>query len=221
MGVLSRIHEVLRTNLSSLIDRATDPAKQVELLIADIEEQKKAATAELIAFKATEKRLAQESAALAAKAADWQKRAEAAVLAGDDALAKEALVEKQRVLVQRAEVERDRGEQARYAAELLRGRRELEQALTSLKLRKGTLAQNLAAARAGGQTALSPSGPAFDALARAEEVIESDAALAEVDAMLGDPLAEGDAVVEAKLREQMKRAQADDALAELKKKMGK
>jgi hypothetical protein len=39
--------------------------------------------------------------------------------------------------------------------------------------------------------------------------------------MLGDPLAEGDEVVEAKLRETMKHAAAEQALAALKEKMGK
>jgi hypothetical protein len=51
-------------------------------------------------------------------------------------------------------------------------------------------------------------------------MINEDAALAELDAELGDPLAAGDAATEARLRKKMAEAQAEDALAELKRKMG-
>lgn len=220
MGILQRLKDAVRASANALIDKAADPARKVDLLIGELEEQFKVATRELITYKATEKRLAAEAAALWARADEWQKRAEAAVLAGDDALAKEALVEKGRIVARRAQVERERAEQAEYAAALLRGRREVQNALTSLQLRKGTVAQNVAAARVGGDTVLETKGPAWDALARAEESIGQDAALAEVEALVADPLAEGDAAVEARLRERLKETRAEEALAELKKKMG-
>jgi phage shock protein A len=219
MGLIGRISNVLRQKTNALIDAAQDPARQVEHLIEECKEHMKSATQELIDYKATEKRLAQKVAELTAQEATWQERAQAAVRAGDDALAREALLEAHRVGDDRTRVELERREMGGYAAELLRGRRELVQRLTELEMRKGTLTQQLAAGKPGGSSALAAEGRAWDAMDRAEARIGEAAALAEVDAMLGDPLAEGDALVEARLRESMKRAQADDALAELKKKM--
>jgi phage shock protein A len=221
MGLLARIRDTLRSRVNALIDSATDPLSQIENLLRELREHMKSATAELISYKATEKRLAQRHAELAASAADWRKRAEAAVLAGDDELAKKALLEERRVAADSAACDRERAEMASYAAELLRARRELDQRIKELDIKKGTLAQGLAAARSSGPGVLVAEGKPWDALARAEAQIDDQAALAEVDAMLGDPLAEGDALVEQKLREKMKEAQADDALAEMKKRMGK
>jgi phage shock protein A len=219
MGLIGRISAVLSQKVNAALDASRDPAAQVDALIRDCQEHMKSATTELLGYKASEKRLGQKSTELAAEALSWRQRAEAAVLAGDDELARRALVEEQRVSAEHAEVEKERRELGAYAAELLRGRRGLVQRLAELELRKGTIAQNLATARAGGRSILSSEGGAWDALDRATARIDDDAALAEVDAMLGDPLAEGDALVEARLRESMKAAQAEAALAELKQKM--
>ncbi len=219
MGLLGRIADVLKQQANDLIDSGTSAQAQVEGLIRECKEHLISATAELLSYKATEKRLGQRSSELAGQALSWRQRAETAVRAGDDDLAREALREERRVSGEHAQVEKERREMGGYAAELLRGRRALAQRIQELELRRGTLANNLAAAKAGGASPLAAQGSAWDAMDRAEARIADDAALAEVDAMLGDPLADGDAVVEAKLRETMKQAQADQALIELKKKM--
>ena len=220
MGLVGRISDVLKQKVNAAIDAARDPAMQVEALIDECRQHMKSATEELLSYKASEKLLGQRSGELAAQAMTWRQRAETAVLAGDDPLAREALLEERRISDEHSQVERERREMASYAAELLRGRRALQQRLTELELRKGTIAQNLAAGRPGGSE-LAAEGSAWDAMDRAAARIDDDAALAEVEAMLGDPLGEGDAIVEAKLRETMKAAQAEQALAELKQRMDK
>jgi phage shock protein A len=219
MGILGRIRGVVQQKLNGLLDGAQDPVARIEALIRECHEHMKGATAELVSYKATEKRLAQRAAELAGQALAWRQRAEAAVLAGDDGLARQALVEENKVSLEHGLVEKERREMGGYAAELLKGRRELATRLQELELRRGTLAQNLAASKATGSSILSAQGDAWDRLANAEARIDDQAASAEVDSLLGDPLAEGDAAVEAKLRESMKLAQADDALAALKRKM--
>ena len=220
MGILGRIGDVLRQKAGAVLDAAQTPAAQVETLLRECKEHMKSATQELLDYKATEKRLGQKSTELAGHALSWRQRAEAAVLAGNDDLARAALLEEQRVSAEHTQVEKERREMGGYAAELLQARRALTLRIQELELRQGTIAQNLASAKAGGSSVLSTEGGAWDRLARAEARIDDDAALAEVDAMLGDPLAEGDAVVDARLRESMKQAEAEDALAALKKKMG-
>jgi phage shock protein A len=220
MGILGRITDVLKQKANAVLDSAQDPAARVEALLRECQEHMKTATTELVGYKATEKRLAQRSTELAASALSWRQRAEAAVLAGDDALARTALVEENRVTLEHGLVEKERREMGAYAAQLLEARRGLQQRLRDLEIKRATIAQNLVSAKSGGSSVLSATGDAWDRLASAEARIDDQSALAEVDAMLGDPLAEGDAAVESRLRESMKQAQAEDALAALKKKMG-
>lgn len=219
-SILGRLRHVLREKTNALLDSLTDPAKQIDAMLVEMRDAMHGATAELVTYKATEKRMAQRATELAAEASQWHARAEAAVRAGDDALARQALVECQRVRELQADVERERREMAAYAKELLDARRELEQRIKALELRKHTLAQEVAAARSAGGGALAAEGQAWDALARAEDTIALDDALAEVDAAM-DPTAEGDAVAEQNFRRKMAEARADAELAELKKRMGK
>jgi phage shock protein A len=220
MSILARIRGVLRDKANAAIDRLKDPAKQLDAMLLEMRDAMQAATAELVGYKATEKRMAQRAAELVDSAAAWRKRAEAAVIAGDDALARSALLEAERVRADAAQVARERAEMASYAKELLTARRELEQRIKSLELRKGTLAQEVASARRAGGGPLAAEGQAWDALARAEDRIALDDAMAEVDAAM-DPAAEADAETYARFRQHLREVQADQALAELKQKMGK
>src|SRR5215208_190393 len=104
MGLLGRISDVLKVKLNTVLDAARDPAAQVEALIQECKQHMKSATDELLSYKATEKRLGQRSGELAAQALSWRQRAETAVLAGDDALAREALLEERRVSEEHAQV---------------------------------------------------------------------------------------------------------------------
>jgi len=192
-----------------------DVLKEIEHLIAEMDDRKREATAELISYKASEKQMAADVAAKVAKAAEWEKKAMAAVTAGDDGLARAALVERQRCELEAEQIDKDRREMAHYAAGLLKSRREFDRRLADLKARKHTLATQIAAARGGGDDALAPSGGLFDDMERLENKIEDEAVLAEIDALVGP----SDEAEEARLREQMKRAEADLALAALKKKM--
>jgi phage shock protein A len=219
MSLLGKMRAALSRGASAILDAATDPKQEIEALMLELREHMRAATTELIEYKGTEKRLAARRDELTARVATTQARAETAVRAGQDDLAREALVEAQRLAAEAAQADRERAEMATYAAELLRGRREVERRLKELELRKGTLAQDLAVAR-GGSRAVAAQGAPGDALARAEEAIAKDAILAELDAELGDPLTSGDAAVEARFREKMKEAQAEVELAALKKKLG-
>jgi phage shock protein A len=182
--------------------------------VAEIEEARRAATAELIAYRAGEKLMAARAAELADEAAGWQRRAEEAVRAGDDDLAREALARRGWVVAEIGQLRADRDEAARSAAELLRGRRDLDAALARLKLREGTVAAGLAAARTG-STPLATEGKVWDRFDEAERRIEEEAivgelAQGEIDEV--DLARQGVADLEKKVR-------ADRALTELKRRM--
>jgi|RhiMethySRZTD1v2_1073278.scaffolds.fasta_scaffold75478_2 phage shock protein A len=178
-----------------------------------IESSRREATRELIAFKAGEKLMAERARELEEEAATWQARAEQAVLAGDDDLAREALQRRGWAIAELAQLQEDRQEQASYAAALLRGRRELDAKLAQLKLRQGTVAAGLAAAR--GANPLAAEGPEWDRLAEAERRIEDE----EAEGELGQAEIDQAELAQHEIRELAKGIAADAALAELKRKM--
>ncbi len=150
---------------------------------------------------------------LAEEAARWQSRAEQALRAGDEGLAREALARRGWVIAELAQLRADRDEHARIAADLLRGRRELDAKLTQLKLHQGTVAAGIAAAQ--GESPLHAEGPVWDRFAEAERRIEEQAI---VDELSGQEI-DGTDLSEQKVERLEQAMRAEDALAELKRKM--
>jgi phage shock protein A len=225
VGILDRFKKAAGAKADAALDRAIDPAKQLDLMIADLEAGRQKALAELVSYKASAKSLQQELDKLAERVALAEQRAMRAVRAGDDALAKQCLKDKQDAEAELARVTRDRDEMAGHAIALNRSRKELETKLQLLKLRKGTLATQLATAR-GKKDALTDDA-LFAKLAAAEEQIEAEGHLAEVDAELAGDAGGAPALASAELEQKLLAAEAsvgpgqagDDALAALKAKM--
>lgn len=184
MGLFSRFKDGVKAKANAAIDKAIDPAKEVELTILELEEARQKAIQELISYKATAKQMEADQAKYEEKAATWEKRAMAAVKAGDDEAARTALREKKSALVEAAKIKRDRDEAAGYAIQLNRSRKDFDTKLQILKLKKGTLANQIAVSRAGGGDAFGNDSSVWDKFAAAEERIESDAIDTEVDAAL-------------------------------------
>src|SRR3954468_10864067 len=91
MGILGRISTLIKSNLNSAVDKMSDPGKQIDQLVIEMEDNQRKARGEVQATLAIEKRHRQKAEALAKSVEEWQARAERAVTAGDDGLAKEAL----------------------------------------------------------------------------------------------------------------------------------
>jgi|JI6StandDraft_1071083.scaffolds.fasta_scaffold195288_2 phage shock protein A len=219
MGLFSRMKEGVKAKANAAIDKAIDPEKEIELMIVELEEQRKAALAELVSYKATAKQMEQEQAKFEERAALWEKRAMTAVKAGDDEAAKTALREKKAALVEATKVRRDRNEAAGYAVQLNKSRKEFEVKLQILKLKKGTLATQIASARSAGGDPFGHDGSVWDKFAAAESRIEDDAIATEVDsAMRGEQ--EASLALEASIAALPAGASAgDDALAGIKAKV--
>ena len=116
MGILSRINSVIKSNLNAAIDRMSDPAKEIDLLIVDMEENVKQARGEVVSAAASAKRAGMQCDRLREEVEVWQKRAEQAVRAGDDGLAREALKERQLRQEGLDRAERNAREQEAYVA---------------------------------------------------------------------------------------------------------
>jgi phage shock protein A len=224
MGIFSRIKDGISSKANAAIDKAIDPAKEIEMAITELEEGRKKALAELVSYKATAKNLDNDITKHKTKAAEWEKRAMLAVKVGDDEAAKTALREKKAAETEVAKIERDKHEAASYAIQLNKSRKDFETKLQLLKMRKGTLATQLASARSAGGDAFGNDSSVWDKFQRAEDRIDQEAIETEVDAAMRGEEAEG-AEFDRKLAaaaggaEKLLPATTDDPLEQLKAKM--
>lgn len=224
MGIFGRIKQGFTSRANAAIDKAIDPAKELEMAILELEEGRKKALAELVTYKATAKQMDLDIEKHKARAAEWEKRAMLAVRAGDDDAARTALREKKACEAEVAKIQRDKHEAASYAIQLNKSRKEFETKLQMLKLRKGTLATQLAAARSAGGSAFGHDSSVWDRFQSAEERIDRELIESEVDAAMRGEDAEA-AALDAKLLAAAQKQDAlalespDDPLAQLKAKM--
>ena len=216
MGILGRINSVIKSNLNDVLDKMTDPAKEIDLVIHDMVESEKKAKGELVDSVAAVKRTEKKVAPLQEEADRWLKRAKQAVEAGDDELAREALREKAVAEKQVADMETILAEQQTYADQLRSSLRGLSLKIKEVQARAGTLKEKARAAKRGGSAL--DGGGAFQEFARLEDRIESF----ETEVELTGQLDGKDLETEAKFRQlegEKKDPKVEDELAALKKKL--
>ncbi len=224
MGIFSKIKQGISSKANAALDKAIDPEKEIEMAILELEEGRKKALAELISYKATAKQMENDLEKYKAKIAEWERRAMVAVRAGDDDAARLALKEKKSAETEYAKIDRDKHEAASYAIQLNKSRKEFETKLQILKLRKGTLATQIASARSAGGDAFGNDSSVWDRFQAAEDRIDREAIETEVDAaMRGEDIdvAALDAKILAasKKEDQLALPGENDPLADLKSKM--
>jgi phage shock protein A len=186
MGIFSRMKDAVKSKANAAADKARDPAKELDLAIQELHDIRKKALQELVSYKTTAKQMEQDIERQEKKAAEWEQRAMAAVKAGNDELAKTALREHKTCRAEIERIKRDRDEAASYAVQLNSSRKEAETKLRMLKMRKGTLATQLKAARTG--SSLGFDNQLFDKMDEAEARIDQEAIEAEVAVSLQDEL---------------------------------
>jgi phage shock protein A len=235
MGIFDRMGKVISSNFNGLVDGLQDPRKSVEQTLLEMQEQIRAARREVVSAVAAEKQLRGKLDELDAQAAKWASRAELAVKNGDDELAREALMQKKRVTGERDRAEALRGEQRAAAHEMKAELERMEQKVTELEHRKGTLVAQAAQAKAGADGQKRVGGSAFAEFRRMEDQIEAVEttvqAQRELDGVLNGPGPGGMTrdEVEAKFRaleagvgpiaEKLKHSEVDDELAAIKKRV--
>ena len=221
MGIFGRMKRAVKSKANAAVDKMIDPAKELDMAILELEEQQKQAIKDLLSYKASAKAMEKDMEVLEQKSKLWEQRAMAAVKKGDDELARQCLKERKQALTDYGKVKADRDEAAGYAIELNRSRKRVDTQLQVLKLKKGTMATQIAAARSGTGNAFGFSNEVFERMDKAEEKIDSDAIQAEVDAAMEGEESGSD--LEAKLLaagvDPAAGGSADDELTRLKAKM--
>ena len=94
MGVFQRLSDLLKANVNDLIDRAEDPEKMVKQIIIDMQKELSKSTQAYGKAKASERHAEKQYQAAVQTSADWERKAKAALAAGDQELAKKALAKK-------------------------------------------------------------------------------------------------------------------------------
>jgi phage shock protein A len=221
MGILNRISTLIKSNLNSAVDKMTDPGKQIDQLIIEMEDQQRKARGEVQSTLALEKRQRQKVEALQKSGDEWQARAERAVQAGDDQLAREALKRRAEVELEHAEAKKLLDDQAAYADQLTQALKALDVRVKEVKMRKETLKAQARAQKSREQG----TGPT-EAFNRFDQ-LSTDVDVKEAELALDDELAEASHTdsksleVERKFEELSKNTELDDRLAALKAKMKK
>ncbi len=192
MGIFDRMGRVIQSNLNSLLDKAEDDRKLVELNLDEMDEQIKAGHQEVVTAVAAEKQLQKRCDDLRAEIEKWDRRAELALKSGDEPLAREALKQKRRIATELEQADKARLEQGDTAAKMKGDLERMKEKLAALKLRKGTMVARAVQARAGGGAeglGAKSGSSAFNEFRRMEEKIEGrdaeHAAMAEVEEALG------------------------------------
>ncbi len=119
MGIMDRLSRLLQANVNDLIDQAEDPEKMIDQILRDMQENMRTARAQVAAMIAQEKELEADLNETRQLAAEWGRKAQRAVEAGKDDLAREALRRK-----------KDNDENARVYEQQLQAQ---EQAVEKLK----------------------------------------------------------------------------------------
>jgi phage shock protein A len=217
MGILDRLSTLIKSNLNDAIDGMQDPAKEIDQMVRDMEDSARQARSEVAACMGEEKRLGKRIEAIDGEVKTWTDKAELAVRAGDDNLAKEALRRRTEKEAERAETQKSLQEQTVYVEQLTTALRALEARVKDVKVRQGTLREKARAAK--GTSPLSGKTSAFadfDRMSSKIDATEAEAGLAdELEGRTAESVA-----AERKLNELAAGSSVDDALAALKKKLG-
>ncbi|GIV97702.1 MAG: phage shock protein A [Herpetosiphonaceae bacterium] len=218
MSLLSRIRDLVSANLNAMLDKAEDPEKMVNEYLRQLNEQLYEAKTSVAAAMADETKLHNKMVSFQAEADQWQAKAEAAVRAGDDELAKAALARKNQAQKMADTYRQQYEAQDAQVEQLQDALVKLESRIAEAKAKKELIIakKNRAATQEAIQRTVRGIGDAnaMDKLAQMEERVDDRLARAEAMAKL-----EGDSL-ESRF-EDLERDQAvEDELAALKAKLG-
>src|SRR4051812_48701154 len=224
MGIFSRLGTLIKSNLNDLISRAEDPEKMLNQILVDMKNQLVEAKKQVAVAIGDEKRLKKQWDEQVVQAKEWERKAMMAVNAGDDELAKEALVRQKEHEDLSAQFEQQWHLQKDAVDKLKDQLRVLNNKIEEAKRKKNILVARAKRAEAQKTIQATMQGlsdtSAFDTFDRMAEKVDAIEAEAEAGAELSSELT-GDALDHKfKKLETSSKGSVDLQLAELKAKMG-
>ena len=219
-GIFARMTDIIKSNINELLDRAEEPEKMIRQMVREMEEAVNKATASVGTAVANQKRLERQCNEKKAQVDEWQQKAERAVEAGQDGLARRAL-ERKGVFVKAVQDLEPAMEESRQTAEQLRDQlRELKTKLEEARTREGTLVARHRAAEARKRLAKSITGlgnDAFSSFERFEQRVETSEAEADAHTEIAGELES----IEKEIHQMDQGQEIEDELSALKAKLKK
>ena len=139
MGILSRFINVVRSNLTSALDKAEDPEKLLNQMVTDMESQKRQTKTQVAHVLAEQKKLERALTKEKQEVQNWEQKAILAVQNEKDALAKEALLRKKEHATRAEEFEQQLVIHTKNTETLRQSYQKLEDKIEEIKRKKGLL----------------------------------------------------------------------------------
>jgi phage shock protein A len=218
MSILSRIGDLISANVNAMLDKAEDPEKMANEYLRQLTNELYEVRTGVAAAMADETKLEQRRIASQAEVTQWESKAEAALRAGDEELARAALsrkVQAQKLAEQYLAQERAQEEQVNALQEALV---QLETRIAEVRAKKELIIakKNRAQTQEALQRTAQSMGriSSIDKLEQLEEKVDDRLARAEAMAKLEQ------GSLEARFQNLEQQTAVDSELAELKRKLG-
>lgn len=222
MGIFGRMKTLLKANVNDLASKAENPERVLNQLILDMEDQLRKAKLEVRDSITDKKQLKKKLDAALEQSQKWEKKAMTAVKAGEDDLARQALARKQEFDEQASDYQANWEATKANVDQLVDSLKRLDSKIKEARNRKATLLAKAARVEASTSMASSANAvsdnSAFDAFERNAEKVDNFENEVAATAELSESLKSEE--LEGKFGKLEKTHGTDDALAELKAKMG-
>lgn len=217
-SILGRISDLISANMNAMLDKAEDPEKMANEYLRQLTNELYEVRTGVAAAMADETKLEQRRSAAVGEVTQWQSKAEAALRAGDEALAKAALARKvqaQKLAEQYQQQEQAQEEQVNAMQDALV---QLETRIAEVKAKKELIIakKNRAQTQEALQRTAQRMGQisSLDKLEQLEERVDDRLNQAEAMARLQQ------GSLEARLSDLEQQTEVDAEMAELKRKLG-
>lgn len=215
MALLDRVMTLIRANLNDLVDQAEDPGKMVKQLVLDMENQLMQVKTQLAIAVADQHLLARKRAEGEQAQVEFRRKAELALVRGNEVLARGAVersLDQQRLVASFQQQEMDQAEQVtRLKSAYHRLDQKLTEARTKAELLLAQQRRARAVQRAATAQAALPSGDTQAQFTRLRDKVLAEEALgtAQTELLLAAPIDDQLAALE-------KEAAIERVLAEIK-----
>ena len=178
MGIFGRASRVIASNFNALLDGAEDPKKSVELSLQELKGALRDARREVVSAVAAEKQLKIRIAELDKELKSWERRAELALKHGDEPLARQALLQKRRVVDEATHAEQLRVEARGLALQMKEDLEDMGRRLEKFQAQKSELIRNKQKALSSGAGDKASQADAFGEFRQVEQELDGvDAAI--------------------------------------------
>lgn len=141
MGIFSRFKDIISSNINSMLDDAEDPEKLIRLMLREMEETLVELKSGCAATMAEAGKAAQAENRAAEEVTQWDRRAELALRAKREDMAREALAEKIQAQERLAQLGRNREEYERLVDKCREDIRALEERIDNTRDRQRLLVE--------------------------------------------------------------------------------